>query len=94
MYIDDLKQSVVMLDGQKYEITKLKQPVNLTEQNENIETEATHILKGFVEDLLLVIEEECFYFAHMIGDTGLVVNLEDEEMHEKAVQILMMALEK
>lgn len=91
--INELDNVVVLMGGHSYEINKLEEPINLTDQNEGIETEGTHILTGFEEDLLLVTEdhgdEGCFYFAHMVGDTGLIVNIEDDSMHEKAAMILV-----
>lgn len=51
-------------------------------------------MTGFDEDLYLVFEPDGFYFAHKVGDTGLVVNLEDEHVHNQAIDLLFEALEK
>lgn len=97
MSLDELEYKTLIRNGQKFEIQKLETPIDFSEQNENVETQATHILKGFEEDLYLIIETEKdndggFYWGHKIGETGLVVNLEDEAISQKATDLLFEAL--
>lgn len=98
MDIESLQHEVIVKNGRKYEFNKLENPLDLTEQNDDMKTEATHLLKGFDEDLLLIIEENdeesCFYFAHKVGDTGLIVNLEDRQVYDAAIELLMEVLER
>ena len=93
MHLDDIKHEIVMKNGQKYEVIALVEPMDLTEQNNGIKTEVTHLLKGFDEDLYVIIETEgeegAFYFGYKVGDTGLIVNIEDEQVYEKAFSIFM-----
>jgi len=97
MDIDELEYKILVKNGQKYEIQKLETPIDFSNQNENVETQATHVLKGFDEYLYLIIEIEenndgSFYWGHKIGETGLVVNLEDKTVSQKAMNLLFEAL--
>lgn len=96
--IEELEEARIIYEGHPYEIWRLKNPVDFTEQNEGIPTEGTHVLKGFDEDLLFVMEdhEDQFicYFMRIVGDTGLIVTLEDKEIDKKAQEIFQTALER
>jgi hypothetical protein len=97
--LEDIKHEVVFDNGQRYEFIAYKKHIDVSEQNNGIKTVLTHVLKGFEEDLVLVIEdkgvfeESNFYFGKKVGKTGLIVNLTDEEVNQKANELLMRVLD-
>jgi hypothetical protein len=97
MDLIELEHKIIMKNGQKYELTKLEKPHDLTEQNDGIITTMTHKLEGFEEVLNLVTEETegggCFYWAYKAGNTGLYVNLMDEYIQQQVNEILFEMLE-
>jgi hypothetical protein len=92
--IKNLKDEIIVKNGQKFEFEELESPIDLTEQNEGKITEITHVLHGFEEDLYLIFEEEAFYFGHKVGETGLVVNVEDSKVEEQATEMLFEVLSR
>jgi hypothetical protein len=71
MLLENIKHELLVKDGIKYELIALDDPLDVTDQNKGIETEITHLLKGFDEELYLVIEiegdEAGVYFAYKVG---------------------------
>lgn len=94
----ELEKTVLFLDGKRYEIIPSENPINISENNETkFPTEITHIIKGFDEDIHLIIEktgrgEIFFSFGYFLGDTGLFVSVEDEKVIETGNKLVFMAL--
>lgn len=94
----ELEKKVLFLDGKRYEIIPSENPINISEYNEtNFPTEITHRVKGFEEDIHLIIEktgrnEMFFSFGYFLGDTGLFISVEDEKIIETANKLVFMAL--
>ncbi|MFS0657439.1 hypothetical protein AB1L07_02275 [Niallia alba] len=94
MQIENLNYEIIIKNGHKYEFVKLYNPFDLTSQNEGIETTIEYVIKGFEEDLYIIFEGNEFYFGHKIGNTGLVVNIEDENIYSQAMNMLFEVLER
>lgn len=92
MNLEDVKHEIVMMDGHKYEVIALDKPMDLTEENNGIETEMTHVIKGFDEDLYVIVEpaegSSTFYFGYKVIGTGLLLSVSDEQVHNTAVSVL------
>lgn len=94
----EFQNLVIVTDGKRYEIVKLDEPINISEHNNtDYPTEITHYIKGFDEDIYLVEEttshnEIGFSFGYFLGDTGLFVSVEDEEVIDIANEIVFYAL--
>lgn len=79
------------------ELFELDEPINLTEQNGGIETIAKYEVKGLEEDVIVIFQKEAekeysYFLGYFIGDTGLLVNLADEEMYKKVIEFVMESL--
>jgi hypothetical protein len=97
MELNELDNKVIFKNGKRYEFIRLQKPADLTEQNNDIPTVMTHKLTGFEENLYVITEETDdgvgFYFAYKVGNTGLFVNLMDEEVHNQTTELVFEALE-
>lgn len=87
-----------MKNGQKYELSILDKPYDLTEEQDENRVLMTHKLTGFEVDLYLVTEEDDindlgFYWGYQISENGLFFTLQDEEIREQANEILFEMLE-
>lgn len=97
MELHDLDNKIIIKDGKRYEFTRLEKPADVSKQNNDVPTVMTHKLTGFEEDLYLITEEADdgadFYFAYKVGETGLFVNLMDENVWLQATELVFEALE-
>ncbi|MCA1021495.1 hypothetical protein [Halobacillus litoralis] len=78
---------MINVDGVSYLFDRLENPIDFTEQNDGNKTTATHILKGFPEELYFIMDENYYYFGYKVGETGLVINIEDERIENKAYEV-------
>ena len=94
----DIERTVLMLNGKRYEIIPVENPIDVSKHNETeFPTQITHVIKGFEEDIHLIAEqtgekEIGFSFGYFIGDTGLFVSVEDENVTEAAEELVFMAI--
>jgi hypothetical protein len=93
MNLIDIEHKTINHNNKQFELIQLDKIIDLTEQNDRIETSMTHILKGFEEDIYLIQQKEpdgaSFFFACYSGVNGLYVNLMNEDVENQAYEIVL-----
>jgi len=86
----------VDFNGTKYEF--IPHDVDLTEQAGKY-CRATHIIKGFEEDIALLIEKKgtdiSFFFGLMVdlGSIGMIHGFEDDYVNQEATELVFYAIQ-
>lgn len=86
----------IEFEGKKYDIIKLNDiDVSKHFEKEKGTVFVTHRIEGFEKPLFLIIDEEenTFFFSYMLEYVNLMVSLLDEDLCNKATELLMYALQ-
>ena len=80
------------------ELYELDEPIDLTKEA-GVKTLVKYELRGLGVDILVIFQEEnenedALLLGYMLGETGLLVSLTDEEMHNKAVAFITDSLDE
>lgn len=93
MSVIDRDELTVTFGGNEYRFTRINIDISHQFEKPAGTVIMTHEIEGFEVPLFLVEEKEdaenvAFFFGVKVGETGLFVTLQDEQVYEQATQLV------